>query len=289
MQNLLIKSDKVEAIIQNPKIKMATLIGSERAGQAIAKTAGEEIKKTVMELGGSDAFIILKDADLDKVFAGAAPARLRNAGQACNSAKRFIVAEEIADKFLKRFKEDFESQVYGDPLDKKTEIGPLSTQRAVDEIKDLVEESVRMGAEILTGGHGQKSKLSQSWKEFREKHKDGAFYPATILTGITKYMPTWNKEVFGPVAPVIVVQSVEEAIQVANESDYGLGASIWTEDMEVAKSLVSELEVGNVFINSMIRSNIKMPYGGVKKSGYGREMGPEGIMEFVNMKTVVFK
>ena len=287
MQSLLIESDQVEAIMRNPQVSFATLIGSERAGMQVAKVAGEEIKKTVMELGGSDAFIVLKDADLDKVFPSASLARLRNCGQSCNAAKRFIVAEEIAQEFLTRLKSEFEAQVYGDPLDEKTEIGPLAQEKALSGVIKQVEKSLQMGAKVVTGGHGDFLQASQNWLNFRSIHQSGYFYPATILTEINPEMPIWKQEVFAPVAPVLIVKNLEEAIKIANDSDYGLGVSLWTEDYETAKSVISEFEVGSVFINSMVRSNIKMPYGGVKKSGYGREMGEEGLLEFVNVKTVV--
>lgn len=288
-QSLLIPGKEVEPVIRDSRIKMVTLIGSEQAGMQIAKVAGEEIKKTVMELGGSDAFIVLADADFEKVFPQATAARLRNCGQSCNAAKRFIVMEEVANQFIARMKTEFEEQIPGDPLEDKTQIGPIATSNSLDDIKRQVEESIIEGAEIITGGHGHSAKLTKEWKAFLDEHKQGYYYPPTILTKITKEMPVYNQEIFGPIAPIIIVQSLEEAIQVANDSPYGLSSSLWTEDYNLAKTLISELEVGNVFINSMVRSNIKMPYGGVKKSGYGREMGEYGILEMVNIKTVVIK
>jgi len=288
-QSLLIGSQQVEEVIRHEAIKLVTVIGSERAGSEVAKIAGEEIKKTIMELGGSDAFMILDDADLDKVFPSATKARLRNCGQSCNAAKRFIVHEKVAKQFLELLKKDFESYLPRDPLQKETQFGPLANLKALEGIKSQVEESLKMGSKILVGGHGENAVLTSAWQDFYKNHKVGYFYPPTILTDITVDMPVWKEEIFAPVAPIMIVQSLEEAIQMANNSKYGLSASIWTEDLEKVKKIIPQLEVGNVFINSMVRSNIKMPYGGVKKSGYGRELGKEGLMEMVNIKTVVIK
>jgi succinate-semialdehyde dehydrogenase/glutarate-semialdehyde dehydrogenase len=264
------------------------VIGSERAGQSVASAAGEELKKSVMELGGSDPFIVLRDADMNKVFPTACGSRLRNCGQSCNAAKRFIVEEEVAEEFTQKMKEAFESEVIGDPTDKNTTLGPVANQSALEGVQRQVEESVQKGAEVLTGGHGEFAKTAANWNQFQEKNNyQGYYYPPTLLTNVNKYMPVYNEEVFGPVAPIIVVQSTEEAIRVANDSPYGLGASLWTDDENKAKDLIPQIESGNVFVNSAVRSKIEMPYGGIKKSGYGREMGPEGILEFVNVKTVV--
>lgn len=301
MQSLLINSDQIEVIIKNPKVAFATLIGSERAGMEVAKTAGKVLKKTVMELGGSDAFIVTKEADLDKVFSSATLARLRNCGQSCNAAKRFIVHKDVVKEFTNRLKQEFEAQKYGDPIDPKTEIGPLAQEKSLLEVKRQVQESLDKGAKIVTGGQGEMAKLPQNWLDFKQEFakinpqnstqadKAGYFYPATILTNITPDMPVWKEEVFAPVAPIMTFETLDEAVEMANNSEYGLSVSLWTEDYDKAESLIGEFETGNVFINSMVRSNIAMPYGGIKKSGYGREMGPEGMYEFVNMKTVVVK
>jgi succinate-semialdehyde dehydrogenase/glutarate-semialdehyde dehydrogenase len=289
MQSLLISSSQVEDIIKNPKIAFVTLIGSDTAGMEVAKTAGKVLKKTVMELGGSDAFIVCEDADFNKVFPSATLARLRNCGQSCNAAKRFLVQKNVYKDFLHRLKQEFEEQKYGSPLHTATDIGPLAQEKSLLEVKRQVQESLDMGAKIITGGQGEMAKYSNNWLEFRNQHTSGYFYPATILSNIKPEMPVWKEEVFAPVAPVMSFETIQEAVDLANQSDYGLSVSLWTKDYEKAKSLVSEFETGNVFINSMVRSNIAMPYGGVKKSGYGREMGPEGLLEFVNIKTVVIR
>ncbi len=274
-QSLLVSSPAVEQIIQHQAVRAVTLIGSGRAGQEVASTASHGLKKTVMELGGSDPFIVLKEADLDKVIPNAHKSRLRNSGQACNAAKRFIVEEEIAEEFIRRLKKSFETEVVGDTMDEKTTFGPLGNLKTLEKIEQMVQESVNMGAEVVMGG--------------QRMNREGFYYQPTILTKVTKHMPVYQEETFGPVAPVIVVQSVEEAVQVANDSKYGLGATIWTEDYELGKSLLGQIEAGNVYINSMLSSHPKMPYGGVKDSGYGRELGEWGFKELVNVKSVVIK
>ncbi len=274
-QSLLVSSPAVEEIIQYDAIRAVTLIGSGRAGQEVAATASRCLKKTVMELGGSDPFIVLKDADLDKVIPNAHKSRLRNTGQACNAAKRFIVEEEIADKFIARLKESFQSEVIGNPMDSSTTLGPLGNLKTLEKIEEMVQQSVAQGAEIVLGG--------------KRVEGPGYFFEPTIMTKINKYMPVYQEETFGPVAPVIVVQSMEEAVHVANDSKYGLGATIWTEDYDLGKSLIHQIEAGNVYINSMLSSHPKMPYGGIKDSGYGRELGEWGFRELVNVKSVVVK
>jgi succinate-semialdehyde dehydrogenase/glutarate-semialdehyde dehydrogenase len=274
-QSLLVSSPSVEQIIQDEAVRAVTLIGSGRAGQEVASVASRGLKKTVMELGGSDPFIVLKDADLDKVIPNAHKSRLRNTGQACNAAKRFIVEEEIAEEFVARLKESFQSEVIGDPMDETTTFGPLGNLKTLEKIEQMVQESVDLGAEIVLGG--------------KRVDRPGYYYEPTILTKINKYMPVYQEETFGPIAPVIVVQSVEEAVQVANDSKYGLGATIWTENYELGKSLIPKIEAGNVYINSMLSSHPKMPYGGVKDSGYGRELGKWGFQELTNVKSVVVK
>jgi len=286
-QSLLISSKEVGPIIKDDRISMVSLIGSEFAGSKVAQTAGSQVKKSLMELGGSDPFIVLKDADLDKVFPSASSSRLRNCGQSCNAAKRFIVAEEVAEQFLERLKYEFENQIIGDPLDNHTTLGPLATQNSLLETRKQVEKSLQMGAKILTGGHGGFLVAPKKYQDFDKTNRKGYYYLPTILVDTTSQMPIRKEEVFAPVAPVVVVQSLEEAISVANETRYGLGASIWSQDLDLAKQIIPQLEAGIVAVNSMVRSSIKMPYGGVKKTGYGREMGPHGIKEFVNVKSVV--
>ncbi len=289
-QTLMISSSKVEPIIRDKRVHFVSVIGSERAGTSVAKTAGEEIKKTLLELGGSDPFIVLKDADLSKVFPSACDSRFRNCGQSCNAAKRFIVHEDIFEEFVEKYKQTvIEKEIFGDPLDSKTSFGPVATENALRDIEKVVEESVEQGAKVVLGGHGDFLKSFPAWEEFRKNHPKGYYYPPTILTNIRQSMPVAHREIFGPVARIISATTTEEAIQMANESEYGLGSSIWTEDYDLAKKLIPQIEAGNVFINSMVRSNIKMPYGGIKKSGYGREMGEHGIKEFVNVKTVIIK
>jgi succinate-semialdehyde dehydrogenase/glutarate-semialdehyde dehydrogenase len=287
VQNLAISSKSLEPVIRDKKVSMVTLIGSEWAGSQVAKTAGEELKKTVMELGGSDPFIALKDANIKEAAKQATASRLRNQGQSCNAAKRFIIMEEVAEEFTNEVKGLFAKEIFGDPLNPETTTGPLATQSSLEDIKRQVEESVKMGAKVLIGGHGESEKATENWQNFRKNYKKGYFYPPTILTNITKEMPIYKEEVFGPAVPIIIVQSIEEAVQVANDSSLGLGASLWTQDLDLAKKLIPQLDCGMVCVNSMVRSNIKMPYGGVKRSGYGRELGKHGLMEFVNVKSVV--
>lgn len=274
-QNLLIGSSKVEAVIQDPRVRAVTLTGSEYAGSQVAMQCGREIKKTVLELGGSDPFIVLDDADLDFACEAGTTARLQNAGQSCIAAKRFIVMESIADEFIKRFKESFEAQIVGDPMDETTTMGPMSSKKAAEDLHEQIRKSVEMGAELITGGEPIEGK--------------GAFYKPTILTNIKKGMPAYSEEFFGPVALVITVQDEDEAIQVANDTEFGLGASLWTSDMERANRLIPKIEAGAVFVNGMVKSDPRLPFGGVKKSGYGRELSHYGIKEFVNIKTVWVK
>jgi succinate-semialdehyde dehydrogenase / glutarate-semialdehyde dehydrogenase len=286
-QSLLIGSKLVEPIVRDDRVVSVSLIGSEKAGSKVASAAGEEIKPTVMELGGSDPFIVLKDADMDKVFPAACNSRMRNCGQSCNAAKRFIVDKSVLEEFLTKFKTQIEQEVVGDPLERETTIGPLATESSLQDIRRQVEESVKMGAKVIFGGHGDFAVIPEKWKTL--ELGQGYYYLPTLLSEVSREMPVFREEVFGPVASVLEVDGVEEAIQAANDSKYGLGSSIWTENYDLAKDIISRIEAGNVFINSMVRSNIKMPYGGIKKSGYGREMGEYGLLEFVNIKTVVFK
>jgi succinate-semialdehyde dehydrogenase/glutarate-semialdehyde dehydrogenase len=274
-QSMLISSSQVEHIINHPTIAVISLIGSEKAGSIVASQAGKALKKTIMELGGNDPMIILADADIDKVVAGAIQSRLRNCGQSCNASKRYIVHKAVVKEFVDKLKVEYEKQVIGDPFDENTDIGPLATESGLIEIEQQIQESIKLGAKIITGGKRAK--------------KVGYFFEPTIITKVTREMPVFKQEVFGPVATVIEVASVEEAIDVANDSQYGLGASIWTADYELAKTLIPQLEAGNVYVNSIVRGDPKMPFGGVKMSGYGREFGEYGIKEFVNIKSVVVR
>ncbi len=274
-QSLLIGSNQVEMIIEDDRVKACTLTGSEHAGSQVAMQSGRKIKPTVLELGGSDPFIVLADADVELSCETAATARLQNAGQSCIAAKRFIVEESIYDSFLEQFKAHFESQIVGDPMDEATTMGPLSSEKALEELDSMVQNSVEKGAKIVTGG--------------KALNREGAFYEPTILVNIQKGMPAYAEEFFGPVALVIKVKNAEEAIQVANDTPFGLGASLWTRDLEKAKQLIPQIDAGAVFVNSMVKSDPRLPFGGVKKSGYGRELSHYGMKAFVNVKTVVIK
>ena len=276
-QNLAIGSDKVASVIADPRIEAVTLTGSEGAGRKVAAACGREIKKTVLELGGSDPFIILADADLEMACTMATTARLQNNGQSCIAAKRFIVIESVASDFLSKFKARFEAMIVGDPMDDGTDVGPLVSENALQDIEDQVRRTLEAGAKLVTGG-----------KRKREIGK-GYFYQPTILAGIKKGMPAYSEEIFGPVASVIVVADADEAVAVANDTKFGLGASLWTEDLALAKRLAAKIDAGAVFINGMVKSDPRLPFGGIKRSGYGRELGEYGIREFVNIKTVWVK
>jgi succinate-semialdehyde dehydrogenase / glutarate-semialdehyde dehydrogenase len=287
MTTLLISSKQVQPIIEDKRVSMVTLIGSENAGRKVGAVAGNAIKKTVMELGGNDPFIVLKDADIVEAAKQASLARLRNQGQSCNAAKRFILQKSVVEDFTKQILVHFHNQVFGDPINTATTFGPLASLSSLEEIKAQVEQSLNLGATIITGGHGPNAVLTEEWTNFIESNSTGYFYPPTILTNITKEMAVYKEEVFGPVVPIIIVEDEAEAIKVANDSDLGLGASLWTNDLQKAKRLIPMLQCGMVCVNSMVRSNIKMPFGGVKNSGFGRELGSHGIKEFVNVKSVV--
>jgi len=274
-QGLLIGSDKVEQVISDERVKAITLTGSELAGSKVAALSGKLIKKTVMELGGSDPFIVLSDANIFEACKAGALARLQNAGQSCIAAKRFIVMADRYEEFLNNFIEMFKGMLIGDPLDEKTKVGPLYAEKAVLEIDNQAQKSIALGAKLLTGGKRWGSK--------------GFFYEPTILADVKKGMPVYDEEVFGPVAAVIKVDSIGEAIGIANDTPYGLGASLWTQNISLAKELAKKIESGCVFINSMVVSDPRLPFGGIKKSGYGRELSHYGIKEFVNIKTVVIK
>jgi succinate-semialdehyde dehydrogenase/glutarate-semialdehyde dehydrogenase len=268
----LIEASAVGDLIADARIAAVSLTGSDRAGSAVAARAGREIKKTVLELGGSDPFLVLEDADLDRAAKAAAAARLVNSGQSCTAAKRFIVVEAVARQFLARFEDELRSRRMGDPMDRDTEVGPQARVDLRDSLHRQVEESVRLGAKLLLGGEIPPGK--------------GAFYPPTLLASVRRGMPAFDEEIFGPVAAMITAQDEDEAIHLANESSFGLGASIWTRDRARAERLAPQIEAGMVFVNGIVRSDPRIPFGGIKRSGYGRELSEYGIREFVNIKTV---
>ncbi len=271
-KNLVISSKLVPYVIDHPFVKAATLTGSEDAGKHVAERSGKNLKKTVMELGGSDPFIILPDADLEKASSVAVTARMINNGQSCIAAKRFIVTEAVYDDFLKLFAEKMSAVKIGDPMEESTELGPLAREDLLLELHAQVTESVKAGAKILIGGERTGTK--------------GFYYPPTILTDVHKGMPAYEQELFGPVASVIKAKDEADAIRIANDSAFGLGASLWTNDIKNAKVLAKEIETGSVFINGLVKSDPRLPFGGIKISGYGRELSHYGIKEFVNIKTV---
>lgn len=274
-QNLLIGSSQVEAIVKDDRIKAVTLTGSEPAGASVAATAGQAIKKTVLELGGSDPFIVLESADIEAAATTATTARMLNNGQSCIAAKRFIVAESVAAEFEQKLIEKFKALKVGDPADENTHIGPLATPGILDDLHQQVRKTVEMGATIVMGGQPLDS--------------PGNFYPPTILKDIPKDSPGDIEEFFGPVALLFPVKDLDEAIQIANSTEFGLGASAWTQNPQERSRLLDEIEAGAVFINGLVKSDPRLPFGGIKRSGYGRELGAIGIHEFVNIKTLWIK
>jgi succinate-semialdehyde dehydrogenase/glutarate-semialdehyde dehydrogenase len=271
-QTLLIETDRVRRVIEDPRIAAATLTGSTAAGSHVASAAGKQIKKTVLELGGSDPFIVMPSADFDTAIQTAVKARSINNGQSCIAAKRFIVAESIADEFERRLVAGMEALVVGDPMDPSTDVGPLANEAQVKTLTDQIARSVRAGARLLTGGH--------------RLDRPGYFFAPGVLTGIPEDSPAYNEEIFGPIALLFRVPDIDEAIRLANDSEFGLGASAWTHNQRERDRFISELEAGMVFINAMVASDPRLPFGGVKRSGYGRELSHLGIREFVNIKTV---
>ena len=271
-QTLLIGSGPVDGILNDPRIVAATLTGSEQAGIQVGVSAAKRIKKVVLELGGSDPFIVMPSADLDNAVATAVEARVQNNGQSCIAAKRFIVAEKIADEFERKFVQRMEALRIGDPFDDSTQLGPLANPEAVRTLDADVKKTVAAGARVLTGGHPLDRK--------------GSFYAPTVLADIPKDSPAYKEEFFGPVASIFRVRNVDEAIAIANDSRFGLGASAWTKDPAETERFINELEAGMVFINKMVASDPRVPFGGVKSSGIGRELSVHGIREFVNIKTV---
>ena len=271
-QTLLIGSDKVESILKDPRVVAATLTGSEPAGSSVASIAGKHIKKTVLELGGSDPFIVMPSASLKEAVSTAVKARTINNGQSCIAAKRFIVASEIYDAFEKGFVDEMKALRVGDPLEEKTEIGPLATPQIVKDLDEQVKKAVAAGARILTGG--------------KRVNRPGNFYEPTVLVDLDPSTPISCEETFGPVATLFRVKNIDEAIRLANATPFGLGSAAWTNDATEQERFINELEAGSVFINSMVASDPRLPFGGVKHSGYGRELAEFGIREFVNVKAV---
>jgi len=269
-QNLPIPSNKVAEVIANPIIKAVSLTGSEQAGIAVATEAGKHLKKCVLELGGNNAFIILEDANLEKAVATAVNARMQNAGQSCIAAKRFLVQESIHDALISQFKAAVEKLKSGNPLNNDTQIGSLARVDLAKELEIQVKKSIVMGAQLILGGN-----------------RNEAFFEPTILIQVTPVMPVFKEETFGPVAAITSFQTLDDAIKLSNQSDFGLGVSIFTQNIEFIKTKISAFNEGAVFINEMVKSDPRLPFGGIKKSGYGRELAEDGIKEFVNVKTVV--
>ena len=274
-QTLLIGSARVERVIEDARVKAVTMTGSELAGSHVASVAGKAIKKTVLELGGSDPFIVMPSADLNEAVASAVTARTINNGQSCIAAKRFIISDRVAGEFEERFVKSMKALTVGNPLDDTVQIGPLATDHILTDLEAQVRKTVELGARILTGG----KRLSGP----------GHFYPPTVLTDIPEDSPAYREELFGPVASLFRARDIDEAIHLANDTSFGLAASVWTNDEAEQSRFTEEIEAGSVFINGMVASDPRLPFGGVKRSGYGRELSVQGIREFVNIKTVWVK
>ena len=274
-QTLLVGSESVQRILEDARVVAATLTGSEPAGRSVASIAGKQIKKTVLELGGSDPFIVMPSADLSEAVTTAVKARTINNGQSCIAAKRFIVAAEIYEEFERRFVTEMQALQVGDPLNESTDIGPLATEQILKDVDEQVKTSVAAGAVVLTGG--------------KRIDRPGNFYEPTVLVNVPKDSPASCQEVFGPVAMLFRVKDIAEAIALANATSFGLGASAWSNDRNEQDRFIDELEAGSVFINGMVASDPRLPFGGIKNSGYGRELSEFGIREFVNIKTVWIK
>jgi succinate-semialdehyde dehydrogenase / glutarate-semialdehyde dehydrogenase len=271
-QTLLIGSDQVERVLRDPRIKAATLTGSTPAGRSVASVGGDEIKKTVLELGGSDPYVVMPSADITKAAETGVTARNQNNGQSCIAAKRFIVHEDVGDAFERLFVDGVAALQVGDPMDESTDVGPLATEQGRKDVEELVADAVAKGATVLVGGEPPDG--------------PGWFYPPTVITGVTPEMRMYDEEVFGPVAQLYRVSGINEALALANATDFGLGSNAWTNDPAEQDRFVRDLEAGLVFVNGMTTSYPQLPFGGVKRSGYGRELSAHGIREFCNIKTV---
>jgi succinate-semialdehyde dehydrogenase / glutarate-semialdehyde dehydrogenase len=271
-QTLLIGSSQVGRVLDDPRVKAASLTGSEAAGAQVAAQAGKQIKKTVLELGGSDPFVVMPSADLDRAARVAAEARTVNNGQSCIAAKRFIVDARVAGEFERRFVTAMEALRVGDPMDEATQIGPLATPDILEGLDEQVRRSVELGARVLTGGH--------------RLDRPGNYYAPTVLSDVPPQSPAYREELFGPVAVLLRADGIGDAVRLANDTEFGLGASAWTSDPVEQRTFIEEIESGMVFLNGMVASDARLPFGGVKRSGYGRELGAYGIREFQNVKTV---
>jgi len=272
LRTLLLVGSQVEPVIDDVRVRAVTLTGSSDTGSRIAQLAGRALKKSVLELGGSDPFIVLADADLDQAAEIATRARNQNTGQSCIAAKRFIAVESVAIEFERRFAAEVRALNVGDPLDAKTQIGPLAREDLRETLERQVRDSVALGARVLTGGE--------------RGDRKGWYYEPTVLADVTEDMPAFKEETFGPVAAVVRVRDADEAVRVANDSAYGLGANLWTRDLALGERLARRIESGSVFVNGMVASDPRLPFGGVKRSGYGRELSSYGIKEFVNIQTI---
>ncbi len=271
-QHLPVETSAVDAIIRDARVRAVTLTGSEGAGRAVAGAAGESLKPSLLELGGSDAFIVLADADLDKAVSKGVTARVQNNGESCIAAKRFILEKPIAAEFTRRFESAMRALKVGDPMDDETDIGPLAREDLRDEIHDQVERAAKDGAEILCGGVMPDG--------------PGFFYPPTVLANVREGSVAFEEEIFGPVASLIIAEDAEDAVRLANASRFGLGGAVFTEDRDRGEAVARRLETGSVFVNEMTKSHPNLPFGGVKDSGYGRELARNGMLEFVNTKTI---
>jgi succinate-semialdehyde dehydrogenase / glutarate-semialdehyde dehydrogenase len=271
-QALLIGSGQVQAVIDDPRVRAVTLTGSEGAGRSVGAEAGEQIKPSVLELGGSDPFIVMPSADLEKAVSTAVTSRTLNNGQSCINAKRIIVHQEIADEFERRFVERMAALKVGDPMSEETDMGPLATPQILEDVDSQVRRSVEVGARVLTGG--------------KPMEGEGNYYPPTVITDIPEDSPAYVEEIFGPVASLFRARDIEDAVRIANDTTFGLGSSAWTNDPAEQERFVNEIEAGMVYINRMTESTPEVPFGGAKNSGYGRELSHYGIREFTNIKTV---
>jgi succinate-semialdehyde dehydrogenase/glutarate-semialdehyde dehydrogenase len=271
-QTLLVGSSRVARIVEDDRIVAVTLTGSEWAGASVASVAGKAIKKSVLELGGSDPFVVMPSANLEAAVRTAVSARCINNGQSCIAAKRFIVHEQVYDRFEREFVARMAALKVGDPMDPATDVGPLSSRAELEKLAEQVDAAVKAGARVLTGGKAPGGK--------------GAYYPPTVLAGVPKSSPSYREELFGPVAMLFRARDVDEAIAIANDIPFGLGSSVWTNDARERERFFDDVEAGCTFVNAMVASDPRLPFGGVKKSGYGRELSAVGIREFVNMKTI---